>query len=485
MDNISNLKPERVWFYFLEICKIPRPSGKEEKIIKYLIDFANKHNLEIDVDESGNVLIKKPAYSGYENRKSVCLQSHLDMVTEKNSDVEHDFNNDPIIPIIDGEWIKAQGTTLGADNGIGVAIQLAILEDRSLKHGPIECLFTVEEETGLVGASKLRKDFIKSPILINLDSEEEGEFIIGCAGGITTTAKMPFKYKKAPSNYQAYKITLSGLKGGHSGDDINKGRANSIKELNRFLWTLSRRINIRLSIFEGGNLSNAIPREAYAIFLIEKQDESRLMDEFNQYEFTIRNEYFIVEPDLKIKIEKIDSPQFVMKRKFQRRLLNAIYGCANGVIDYNKEFENLPETSTNLASIRFSYDDNIITIVTSQRSFTESGKINVMNSVRSVFELAKSKIFNNQGYPGWKPDTSSEILNKAKSTYKEIFGKDPYVRAIHAGLECGIIKEKYPEVDMISMGPTLRNVHSPDERINIKSVQNFYEFLINFISKID
>jgi len=485
MESFSNLKPERVWYYFFELCKIPRPSGKEEKVIKYLVEFANNHNLDVEVDEANNVLIKKLPYAGYENKSSVCLQSHLDMVAEKNSDVIHDFEKDPIIPEIDGEWIKAKGTTLGADNGIGVAIQLAILEDKNLKHGPIECLFTVEEETGLVGASKLKKDFINSRIFINLDSEEEGEFIIGCAGGITTIAKMPFKSKKVPSNFQAYKITLSGLRGGHSGDDINKGRANSIKELNRFLWTLSRRINVKLHIFEGGNLSNAIPREAYAIFLINKNDENRLMDEFNQYEFTLKNEYYSVETDLKLKIEKVDNPPCILKKKFQKRLLNSIYGCANGVVDYNKEFENLPETSTNLASVRFNYEDNQIKIVTSQRSFTESGKVNIMNSVRSVFELAKSKIFNSQGYPGWKPDKESEILKIARRVYIEMYGKEPHIRAIHAGLECGIIKEKYPEADMISMGPTLKNVHSPDERLNISTVKKFYDFLINLLATIE
>ncbi len=479
---IEELEPKEVWSQFSEILKVPRPSKKEEKIIQYLLNWAEKHGLEAKKDEIGNVLIKKPATPGYEDRQTVVLQSHVDMVCEKNSDVKHDFEKDPINAYIDGEWVKAKGTTLGADDGIGIAAQLAILASDRIEHGPIECLFTVDEETGLTGAFGLQKDFFEGKILLNLDSEDEGELFIGCAGGIDTIATFKYQKEKVNSGYFAMEIQVANLQGGHSGDDINKGLGNANKILNRFLWKAANDYGLRLCSIDGGNLRNAIAREAKAVVVVPNTNKEDVRTEFNMFFYEIQREYKTTEPNLRMKMGTVETPKFVIDEKTQFNLLNALYACPHGVIEMSREIPGLVETSTNLASVKM--DDEVITVATSQRSSVESAKRDIANMVKSVFMLARAKVKHSDGYPGWTPNTDSEILKIAKQSYEDLFGKEPVVRAIHAGLECGLFLEKYPGLDMISFGPTLRGVHSPDERINIKTVEMFWKHLLDVLRRI-
>ncbi|MCD6366038.1 MAG: aminoacyl-histidine dipeptidase [Bacteroidales bacterium] len=480
MTKITDLNPKLVWEIFDTITKVPRPSKKEEKIRRFLIEWAQQRNLEVHEDKAGNVLMKKPATTGYENRKTIVLQSHMDMVCEKNNDVNFDFENDPIETIVDGEWVTANGTTLGADDGIGMAAQMAVLVDDSLKHGPIEALFTVDEETGLTGAFNLEAGFFDGKILLNLDSEDEGEIFIGCAGGIDTTAWFDFKKVSAPKSHQALKIGITGLKGGHSGDEIDKGHGNSVKILNRYLWETNKKFNIELAHFEGGNLRNAIPREASATFLVPHHDKEQARADFNIFISKMENEYGLTEPNMKLTLESAELPEWVIDSTTKNNLLNALYGCPNNVIAMSKRMPGMVETSTNLAAIKFK-NDTQIEITTSQRSDIESGKYDIAQSIESVFRLAGAKVKHSDGYPGWTPNPDSEILDITKNTYKNLFGNEPVVRSIHAGLECGLFLEKYPYLDMVSFGPTLRFVHSPDEKIHIGSVQKFWDFLITVL----
>ena len=480
MAILNNLEPKLVWEIFEEITKIPRCSKKEEKIRQFLIDWSKKHNIEVKTDKAGNVLMKKPATPGYENKVPLVLQSHMDMVCEKNSDVPHNFDTDPIKIKIENGWVTAEGTTLGADDGIGMAAQMAILIDDSIEHGPIEALFTVDEETGLTGAFQLEENFFEGKILLNLDSEDEGEIFIGCAGGIDTIAYMNFHTNPTPASHHALKVTISGLKGGHSGDDINKNRGNAIKILNRYLWNINKKYGIELHKFEGGNLRNAIPREAYAIFTVPNKNKEEARAYFNMFIADIENEIKLVEPNIKLEMESHDKPQCVIDSKTKNNLLNSIYGLPNGVISMSKRMPGLVETSTNLASIKF-IDDNTIEITTSQRSEIDSAKYDIANSIESVFNLSGAKVEHNSSYPGWTPNPDSQILKVAVASYKKLFNKQPVVRSIHAGLECGLFLEKYPYLDMISFGPTLRNVHSPDERIEIETVKKFYDLLKEII----
>lgn len=483
MKNIKDLQPKALWTYFDEILQIPRPSEKEEKIINFLMEFAKKHKLEVKKDQTGNVLIRKAAYDNYKNRKMVCLQSHVDMVCEKNSSTKHNFNTDPIQAIIDGNWVKADGTTLGSDNGIGIAAQLAILENKEIKHGPVECLFTVEEETGLKGAFNIQPKFFNSKVLINLDSEDEGELFIGSAGGINTIARIKIKTKKIPKDQVSFKIVVTGLAGGHSGGDIDKGRGNSIKILNRFLWTAPKKLKIRLVKFEGGNLPNAIPREAYVIITIPKKNEQILKEHLNQYIIAIKNELMITEPNLKIFLTSVKMPQQAFNKKSQSRLLNSLYACPDGIIAMSRTMKGLVETSTNLASVKFE-SKNDIKITTSQRSSLESSKNNIANAVRSVFNMVNAKVEHVNGYPGWNPNMKSEILQITKKSYKKLFGTNAKVKAIHAGLECGLFLDKYKDLDIISFGPTIKGAHSPDERIDILSTKKFWNLLLEVLNSI-
>lgn len=480
---IKDLKPSGIWNYFYEITQIPRPSKKEEKIIAYLLEFAKKHNLEVKKDDAGNVLITKPATKGKENLPTVILQGHVDMVCEKNSGTKHDFDKDPIETYIDGEWIKAKGTTLGADNGMGVAAALTILASDTIEHGKLECLFTVDEETGLTGAYALGKDFLNGDILINLDTEEEGEIYIGCAGGKITTVTFTYKKQDVPANYFWFKVQVNGLNGGHSGSEIHKGLGNANKVLNRYLWALSRKYNLALAEIDGGNLHNAIAREAYAIAGVPYGDKEHVIVELNTLAPDIEAELKSVDPNLKMTVASTDTPAFAIDRDTTLNLLNAIYACPHGVLAMSHEIPGLVETSTNLASVKMK-EGNKIVITTSQRSSTNSLKDDAGNIVNSVFTLAKAEVVHSAGYPGWKPNPDSKVLAVAKKAYKDLFGKEPEIMAIHAGLECGLFLEKYPHLDMISCGPTIRNAHSPEEQIEIASVEKWWNFLLETLKNI-
>ncbi len=483
MGIFKGLKPEAVWNYFEEICQVPRPSKKEGKIIAFLLEFGQKNGLETFRDEAGNVLIRKPATVGKENVPTVVLQAHMDMVCEKNSDTVHDFDKDPIIPYIDGEWVKAKGTTLGADDGIGVAACMAILTSKDIQHGPIECLFTVDEETGLTGAFALKPGFISGNILLNLDSEDEGELFIGCAGGIDTVIHLGYETEKLPSNAFAVNIRVKGLQGGHSGDDINKGRGNAIKILNRFVWDLNAKYGVRVASLEGGNLRNAIAREATAVITFDGNQKEQIRADFNVYAAEMENVWHITEPGLQLTMESTELPECVLSAKSNADLLNALYACPHGVFSMSYRMPGLVETSTNLAAVRF-IENNTILITTSQRSDLNSEKYNIANMVEAVFKMAGAKVEHGEGYPGWTPNPDSPILKVAVNSYKKLFGKEPVVRSIHAGLECGLFLEKYPRMDMVSFGPTLRGVHSPDEKINIKTVEMWWSHLVDILQSV-
>ncbi len=478
----AGLSPEKVWYYFGEICKIPRSSKKEKRITEYIIGVARKLNLENETDEVGNILIRKPATKGYENFPVVILQSHIDMVCEKNSDTYHDFDNDPIVPRIEGDWVKATGTTLGADDGIGIAAQLAILEATDIEHGPLEMLFTVDEETGLTGAKGLKPGFLKGRILLNLDSEDEGELFIGCAGGQDTKAFMNYSRIAVNYDFTGYQVKVTGLQGGHSGDDINKGRGNAVKLLNRLLWTASHHFEVRISQIDGGNLRNAIARESFANIVVPNRFSNEFIQFVKKFNTIVKEEFRITEPALLVSYNPIELPDFLIDLSTQERLLNALYACPHGVIAMSAVVPNFVETSTNLASVKM--NDKVIEIGTSQRSSSEHGKEDVLNMVESVFRLAGAKITHNDGYPGWTPNPKSPILDITHKAYVKLFRLEPKVLAIHAGLECGLIGEQYPGIDMISYGPTIKGAHSPDERLQIDTVQRFWDLTLEVLKNI-
>lgn len=479
--NILDLSPAIVWKYFHEITQVPRPSKKEEKMIAYLEAFATRHNLELKKDQCGNILIKKPATTGKENLPIVILQAHMDMVCEKNNGTVHDFDNDPIRTIIDGEWLKADGTTLGADNGIGMAAELAVLASDDIEHGPIECLFTVDEETGLTGASNLEDGFMNGSILLNLDSEDEGEIFIGCAGGKGTIAT--FTYEPQPlTGDVCFKIEVKGLNGGHSGGEIHKGLGNANKILARFLYQLTD-MDFDLCTIDGGNLHNAIAREASAVICIDHGDKEKVRVLLNRFTAEIENELKHVDANVQITMESVDTPAACIQEIVANNLVFALMACPHGVMGMSHEIPDLVETSTNLASVKMK-EGNRIVIGTSQRSSLESRKDEVAGMVQSVFLLAGAEVDFTEGYPGWTPDTRSEIMQVAQSTYRNLFNKEAAIKAIHAGLECGLFLEKYPHLDMISFGPTLRDVHSPNEKIEIKTVALWWQHLLEILKSI-
>ncbi|MCQ2231252.1 MAG: aminoacyl-histidine dipeptidase [Paludibacteraceae bacterium] len=478
---IEELEPKEIWSQFKKICDIPHPSGKEERIGKFLQEFGKSHGFQTESDEVGNVLIRKKAAKGRENAPSVVLQAHMDMVCEKNAGTAHDFDNDPIKTIVEGDWLKAEGTTLGADDGIGVAAMLAILSSDTIQHGPIECLFTVDEERGLTGAQHVKSNWIQSNKLINLDSEEDGRFCIGCAGGIDTVAYFDIQRVAAPKNAFFLKIYVKGLQGGHSGDDINKGRGNAIKILSRFLWQESKKIPLYLCDIEGGNLHNAIPREANATICIDWNQKETIRIDLNHFIQTMEEEY-PTEKALTIDLESTESADTIYEQDGSNRLINALYACPHGVIEMSKELENLPETSTNLASIK--NKEGKIVVATSQRSSVNSKKHDIKDRVEAVFSLAGAKVTHSDGYPGWKPNMNSDIKKLVAESYEKLFGEKPHVGAIHAGLECGLIIEKYPNMDMISIGPTIIGNHSPAERCEIPTVQKHWKHLVYILENI-
>ena len=483
MTDLTKLAPCEVWTEFEAITRVPRPSKKEEKIRDYLVGWAKEHGLEYRCDATGNVVIRKPATTGYEGRPTVILQSHMDMVCEKNSDVAFDFEHDAIRTRIDDGWVRAEGTTLGADDGIGMAAALAMLASATVAHPALEALFTVDEETGLTGAFGLGEGMLTGKYLINLDSEDEGEIFIGCAGGIDTLATILYTPEPAPAGLVWFRIALSGLKGGHSGDDIDKGRGNSNKLLNRFLRYGTREFGLRLAQFDGGNLRNAIAREAHAVIAIPEADKHALRTDLNVFAAQAEAEYAVADPDLQFTLESENPRTKAIDKDTAKRLLQALYAAPHGVYAMSQDIPGLVETSTNLASVKMK-PDNIIRIETSQRSSTESSKQDIANMVRTVFEMAGANVSFGDGYPGWKPNPHSEILEVAAESYKRLFGVDAQIKAIHAGLECGLFLDKYPSLDMISFGPTLQGVHSPDERMLIPTVQKFWDHLLDILKHI-
>jgi dipeptidase D len=476
---VKNLAPEIVWSIFDSITQIPRPSKKEGKIRAWLVDFAKEHNLECHVDETGNVLMRKPATPGYEEHPAIVLQGHIDMVCEKNSDVEHDFENDPIDTYIDGEWVKARGTTLGADNGIGVALSLAALIDDSYSHGPLEALFTYDEETGMSGANALKEGFMTGKTLINLDSEEENQIFIGCAGGMDTLATFRYASVPAPKNYYYAEVKVSSLLGGHSGGDIHLGHANANKILVRFLLSQP---NIVLASITGGNLRNAIAREAKAVFGIPFNRKDNMMADFNTFVATIEGEVGDIEKDMKLTIGTADQPETIIEPGVSDRLLAAVQACPHGVMGMSRDMPGLVETSTNLASIKMP-EPGVIAVETSQRSSVESEKVDIAKTVETVFKLAGADVCHRSSYPGWKPNTDSPIMKVCHEAYKDLFKAEPEIMAIHAGLECGLFLTKYPNMDMVSVGPTMHHVHSPQEQLFIPSVERFWKFLREVLSR--
>ena len=477
------LKPKAVFDYFAEINKVPRPSKHEEKMIAYLKGFAEKNGLSFKTDETGNVLIAKPATPGMEGRPTVVLQGHMDMVCEKRSDRVIDFENDPIETFIDGEWMRAKGTTLGADDGIGVALAMAILTDESIKHGPIECLFTRDEETGLTGAFAIEPGFMTGKYLINLDSEDEGEIFIGCAGGVNTDIEFEYYAETMPEGYVAMKVIVDKLTGGHSGDDINKNRANANKILARFLYDIGGKYDVKLCSIDGGNLHNAIPRHAEAVIAVPEEQKHEVRSDFNIFAAAIQDEYHTTEPTAEFVMESVETPETSIDDITANNLITALNAVHNGVYEWSQDIPHFVETSSNLASVKMP-EEGKIKIVASQRSSTKSQLDAVCNAVASAFNLAGADVLINEGYPGWKPNPDSELLKITVAKYKELFGKEPKVRAIHAGLECGLFSEKYPGLDMVSFGPTLRGVHSPDEKLLIPTVEMVWRHLVAIIESL-
>ena len=468
---------KRVFEIFAEICKVPRPSKHEEKISRWLQDFAATHGIECVADEAMNVIMRVPATPGYENHESVVLQAHMDMVCEKNGDVEHDFLKDPIETYVDGEWLKAKGTTLGADNGIGIAMALAAITDQELSHPAIECLFTVDEETGLTGAMKLQDGVLKSQRLINLDSEDDGQIFIGCAGGIDTLAKMHYEPMPIPNSQQllAVRLSVSGLMGGHSGDDINKGRANANQLIVWFLARVWPQTEMQLASINGGNLRNAIAREAEAVICIPMNYKEQIRIEWNHYVAQMEGVFGEVEKEMRLELETCDMPESFIPSDKAYRLIMALCECPHGMIAMSREMPGLVETSTNLASVKMK--DGYLEINTSQRSSKEASKHHLKWAVEQALSMACDEVTHGDGYPGWAPNPKSALLESVQKAYKELFKSEPKVLAIHAGLECGLFLEKYPYLDMVSIGPQMYGVHSPQERLSIPSTERCYKWL--------
>jgi dipeptidase D len=479
---ILNLEPVNLWKYFYELTQIPRPSKSEARVREYIVNFGKEHHLETLIDEVGNVIIRKPATPGMENLKGVILQAHLDMVPQKNSDKVHDFEKDPIEPMIQGEWVTATGTTLGADNGIGVAAALAVLASQSIAHGPIEGLFTIDEETGMTGAFGLKSGLLHGHILLNMDSEDEGELYVGCAGG--TNANVKFSYKEVPvtAGMASFRLSVTGLKGGHSGIDIPLERGNANKILTRILWHGMRKHGLRLASIDGGSLRNAIPREAFAVITIPVDKKAEFLECFQKLTETVFKEFASVDPGLKITAEVAETPGSLMDESTQHNLLYALYACPNGVMRMSMDMPGIVETSNNLAIVKS--ENGVVRVQSLLRSSVDSAKEDLEHMIRCVFELADADIIFDGHYPGWKPNPGSAILHTMKHLYEKKFGKIPEIKAIHAGLECGLLGGVYPLWDMISFGPTIRHPHSPDEKVNIQTVQKFWDFLVEVLKEI-
>lgn len=479
---IKDLQPALVFSIFDEITQVPRPSKKEGKIRQYLLDFAAKHNLSVKTDAVGNVVMSRPATPGHEDAPTVILQAHMDMVCESN-DKNFDFENSPIKTVVDGEWLRADGTTLGADNGIGMAAALAALIDDSFVHGPLEALFTVDEETGLTGANNLGKNMITGTMLLNLDSEDDAEIFVGCAGGVDTTCTFTYNRSFAPKDFLYFKINIEKGQGGHSGGDIHLGRANANKLLARFLFALSQKHEVSLAEIDGGNLRNAIPRAAHAIIGVHTSRKETVRTMLNNFIADVENEYKGLEPTLEISMESVDTPDFAIDETTSLNVIRALYSAPHGVISMSRDLEGLVETSTNLAAVKM-MPDNKILVTTSQRSSVESRKWDIAYQVEALFKLAGAEVTHGDGYPGWQPNLESPIMAIARDAYKELYDVTPAIKAIHAGLECGLFLEKYPHLDMVSFGPTLQGVHSPSERMYIPAVEKFWGQIKRTLEKV-
>lgn len=480
--NLSGLKPEAIWKNFELLTKIPRPSKKEARIIQFMKEFGENLGLETIVDEVGNVIIRKPATQGMEDRKGIILQGHLDMVPQANSDRQFNFETDPIEAYIDGDWVTANGTTLGSDNGMGVAAAMAVLQAKDLVHGPVEALFTVDEETGMTGAFNLKPGLLKGDILLNMDSEDEGELYIGCAGGVNANVTYEYDQMDAPQGSVGLLVKLSGMKGGHSGIDIPLYRANANKLLFRFLKKATRDFYVHTAEIEAGSLRNAIPREAWALLAVDKNKLDALKAWVADFEKTVKSEYKTADPDLKVTFEAVETPLKVMNGIAQQDFINAVYACPNGVIRMSNDMEGLVETSTNMAIV--TVKDGLAIVKNLLRSSVDSAKADLGETVKSVFELIGAKVELIGDYPGWKPNPDSAILKEMLEIYNNKFGKVPEIKAIHAGLECGLLGGVYPLWDMISFGPTIRYPHSPDEKVHIGSVQKFWDFLVETLKHV-
>ncbi len=482
--NKSELKPAVVFEQFAKINQIPRPSKREEKMIEYLKTFGECHGLDTKVDETGNVIIRKPATPGYENLKTTILQSHMDMVCDKLVDVEFDFETDAIKTYVDGEWLTAEGTTLGADDGIGCAMELALLESNDIEHGPIECVFTRDEETGLTGAEGMKAGFMTGDYLINLDSEDEGEIFVSCAGGRNTTARFTFKREAAPSGSFFMRAQLKGLVGGHSGDDINKQRANAIKLLGRFLFAEMQKYDgIRLAQFNSGKLHNAIPRDGMFVIAVPHDLKENVKADWNVYASDVEDEFHVTDTQMVWTMESTDAEP-VIEERVARNFVYALQAVDNGIyaICQDPALNGMVETSSNIACIKTS--ENEISILSSQRSNVMSNLDNMCATINACFSLAGAEVVHSDGYPAWKMRTNSALQKIVVDSYVKLFGKQPIVRGIHAGLECGLFSERYPQLDMVSFGPTLRFVHTPDERLHIPTVQMVWDHLLDVLKNI-
>lgn len=479
---ILDLTPQRVWKHFYELTQIPRPTGQMQEVTKFVIDFGKSLGLETKQDKTGNVLIIKPASKGMEQTPVVILQSHLDMVPQKNSNVNHDFTKDPIQPRIEGNIVKANSTTLGADNGIGVAAIMAVLEDNSLTHGKLECLFTVDEEVGMVGAFGLEPGFLSGSVLLNLDTEDEGDLTVGCAGGADINASFQFKEAEADNSEIAYTISLTGLRGGHSGGEIHEGRANANKLMARFIKEAIASCEARLASFNGGSLRNAIPREAFTTVSLLPDNEELFLELVKEYEDIYKAEYADIEPSLSLKAEKVAMPKTLIPEEIQDSLINALVGCQNGVINMLTSFPGIVETSSNLASVKTTEGKIEVTFLA--RSSSETRKEEICSSIESVFSMAGAKVEILNPYPGWQPNAKSPVSDMMGKLFKEMFDKDAKILVVHAGLECGIILDSTPGLDIVSFGPNIRNPHSPDEYVEIESVDRFYQYFIKVLELI-
>lgn len=481
---ITDLQPKLVWESFDEITKVPRPTHHLEKMKAFLVDWAKRHNIEVHTDEVGNVMMRVPATPGHENAPVVVLQGHQDMVAEKGAGSTHDFMKDPIITIVDGDWVHADNTTLGADNGMGCAAAMACLIDPDLVHGPLEALFTVDEEQGLIGANGLQKGFITGDILLNLDSEEMGQLVIGCAGGKVTVCRLPYKKAAIPSDCECLKVRLTGLMGGHSGMEIGMGRANANQQLARFLWEADKRTPLELVEIDGGGLANAIPRDAYAVVAVAREDVKAFKEYVAEFGNMLHAEFGAVEaPDFKFDVEHVEHHDTIIESETAHRLIAAVFACPNGVQGMSAAIEGLIETSDNLASVKMMNGD-VIEITVHQRSSVDSRRDEIADRVRALFEMIGAEVAFDDAYVGWAPNPESKVLKVAEESFKDLFGKEPRVEALHAGLECGLFLEKMPQLDMVSFGPTLKSIHSPSEMANIKSVEEFYRLLKEIITRL-